>query len=98
MAIYGAIVDGPGFGWSIEGLPHTGIAGSHGNYETDSSPIKSDLNQYGSNERLILEQFHELYDMQPNAATANYNLEVLRTFRGIRFTESINKNPYFSKF
>lgn len=66
LAIYGSIVDGTGTGWSIGGVPHTGILGSHGvgairpstllsnitnaaciqNYDSDSSPIKSDLNQY----------------------------------------------------
>ncbi|KAK0833576.1 hypothetical protein LTR73_001338 [Friedmanniomyces endolithicus] len=95
LSTYGAVIDGSGTSWSISGGPHVGIGGSHGNYETDSSPLKSDLYQYGSNSKLILEQFHELYDMQPNAATANYNLDVLRTFRNQRFQESINKNPYF---
>ncbi|KXS99931.1 hypothetical protein AC578_903 [Pseudocercospora eumusae] len=89
LAIFGAVVDGDGQSWSIGGLPHTGILGSHNNYETDSSPIKSDLNQYGSNTKF-------LYNRQPNAATANYNLDVLRQFRKDRFTESINKNPYFA--
>ena len=37
----------------------------------------------------------QLYNMQPNAATANYNLEVLRAFRKNRFQESIDKNPKF---
>jgi len=58
LAVYGAVVDGTLTSWSIEGAPHTGIAGSHNNYETDSSPLKSDLNQYGSNERLIMSQFN----------------------------------------
>lgn len=48
LAVYGSIVDGNGQGWSIGGVPHTGILGAHGNYETDSSPLKSDLNQYVS--------------------------------------------------
>ena len=115
LAVYGAVVDGDGTSWSIEGVPHTvsfvqpfrhgfcmltranqGIAGSHNNYEADSSPLKSDLNQYGSNERLIMSQFYTLYNMQPNAATANYNLDVMRQFRQKRFQESISKNPYFS--
>lgn len=96
LAVFGALVDGDGSGWSIGGVPHTGILGSHGNYETDSSPLKSDLNQYGSNTRLIMSQFYNLYNRQPNAATANYNLEVLRAFRKDRFYESINKNPYFA--
>ena len=54
-AVYGAIVDGDGTSWSIGGAPHTGIGGSH----------------------------------------HNYNLEVMRTFRGERFQESVSKNPYF---
>jgi hypothetical protein len=37
----------------------------------------------------------QLYNMQPDAATANYNLEVLRDFRKKRFQESIDKNPKF---
>ncbi|KAF7192099.1 Dothistromin biosynthesis peroxidase dotB [Pseudocercospora fuligena] len=96
LAIFGAVVDGDGSSWSIGGLPHTGILGSHNNYETDSSPIKSDLNQYGSNTKFVMSQFMNLYNRQPNAATANYNLDVLRQFRKDRFTESINKNPYFA--
>lgn len=96
LAVYGAIVDGDGTSWSIAGAPHIGIGGSHGNYETDSSPIRGDLYQYGSNTKLQLSQFKTLYNMQPNAATANYNLDVLRAFRVKRFQESIDKNPYFS--
>lgn len=33
--------------------------------------------------------------MQPDAATANYDLGVLKSFRGARFNESVDKNPYF---
>lgn len=43
-----------------------------------------------------MKQFYELYNMQPNAATANYSLDVLRDFRHTRFQESISKNPYFA--
>ncbi|KAK4553340.1 hypothetical protein LTR86_009640 [Recurvomyces mirabilis] len=96
LATYGALVDGDGVSWSIAGSPHVGIGGSHGNYESDSSPIRGDLDQYGSNTKVIISQFKTLYDMQPDAATANYNLDVLRTFRGKRFQESIDKNPYFA--
>ena len=60
LAVYGAVVDGDGSSWSIGGQPHTGILGSHHNYEADSSPLKSDLNQYGSNGRLIMAQFQEV--------------------------------------
>nr|POE51617.1 aromatic peroxygenase [Quercus suber] len=60
LAVYGAIVDGDGTGWSIGGKPHTGIGGSHGNYETDSSPFKSDLYQYGSSGKLVISQFQNV--------------------------------------
>lgn len=96
LALYGALVDGNLLGWSINGGPHIGIGGSHNNYEADSSPLKSDLNQYGSNQKLIKDQFYSLYNRQPDAATANYNLEVLRDFRKERYYESIQKNPYYS--
>ena len=95
LAIYGAVLDGDGASWSIGGVPHTGISGSHHNYEADSSPFKSDLNQYGSNGEFVMSQFRRLYDMQPDAETANYNLEVFRTFRGQRLQDSISKNPFF---
>ncbi|KAK5112890.1 hypothetical protein LTR85_011117 [Meristemomyces frigidus] len=95
LAFFGAIVDGDGAGWSIDGGPHVGIGGSHNDYDSDSSPFMSDLNQYGSNKELVISQFKTFYDMQPDAATANYNLDVLTAFSGKRYTESINKNPYF---
>ncbi|KAF2173836.1 hypothetical protein M409DRAFT_62077 [Zasmidium cellare ATCC 36951] len=95
LAVYGAVVDGTLTQWSIAGTPHIGIGGSHGNYEADSSPLRADLRQYGSNTRLIMSQFQNLYNRQPNARTANYNLEVLRSFREHRFNESIAKNPVF---
>ena len=60
LATYGAVVDGTLTSWSINGKPHTGIGGSHGNYETDSSPLKADLYQYGSLEKLVLSQFTEV--------------------------------------
>ena len=60
LATYGAVVDGSLISWSINGKPHTGIGGSHGNYETDSSPLKADLYQYGSLEKLVLSQFTEV--------------------------------------
>ncbi|WPG98150.1 Hypothetical protein R9X50_00093600 [Acrodontium crateriforme] len=95
LSVYGAVFDGAAVGWSIGGGEHTGIGGSHNNYESDSSPTRADLNQYGSNINLILSQFKELYDMQPNAATANYNLDVLFDFRASRYHESVANNPNF---
>lgn len=68
LSIYGAIVDGDGQGWSIGGVPRTGISGSHNNYETDSSPLKSDLSQYGSNQRLVMSQFQTVCRYSPHAS------------------------------
>ncbi|KAI5370767.1 putative chloroperoxidase [Septoria linicola] len=95
LARYGAFVDGNGTHWSIGGTIRTGISGSHNNYETDSSPIRADLNQYGRNGELILSQFRNLYNRQ-SGPNANYNLEVLRDFRRDRYSESIQKNPFFA--
>ncbi len=40
----------------------------------------------------------QLLGLQPDADTANYNLEVLREFRATRFQESIEGNPkYYCK-
>lgn len=57
LAVYGAVVDGNLLSWSIGGKPHTGIGGSHGNYESDSSPLKADLDQYGNLYKLVLSQY-----------------------------------------
>lgn len=72
LATYGAVVDGTGTSWSIAGGSHVGIGGSHGNYETDSSPLKGDLYQYGSNSELILEQFNNV-----RSVSAKLNLRML---------------------
>ena len=95
LAVYGAIIDGDGTSWSIEGSPHVGISGSHHNYESDSSPFKPDLNQYGNNQKLVMSQFQTLYNMQPASSTANYNLAVFRDYSHKRFQDSVSKNPYF---
>lgn len=84
-----------GLSWQIGGVEHTGIAGSHHNYEDDSSPTRGDLNQYGSNVNLVMSQWSALYNLQRDAATANYNLDVLTTHREARFQESIDKNPFY---
>lgn len=60
LAVYGAVVDGNLLSWSIGGKPHTGIGGSHGNYETDSSPLKADLYQYGDMYKLVMSQWKEV--------------------------------------
>ena len=57
--------------------------------------MRGDLYQYGSNTDLVLSQFERFYDLQPDDATANYDIDVLNQFRAMRFQESIEKNPYF---
>ena len=37
----------------------------------------------------------QLFNMQPDASTANYNLDVLRDFRALRLQQSIAGNPKF---
>ncbi|KAG9239473.1 Chloroperoxidase [Amylocarpus encephaloides] len=107
LSIYGALIDGDGTKWSIGGpTPYVpgllgllgtpqGISGSHNKYEGDASPTRPDLYQYGNDYKVIVPQFKQLYDMQPNAATANYDLDVLTDFRASRFQQSIDNNPYF---
>lgn len=72
-----------------------GISGSHNKYESDASPTRPDLYQYKNDYKLILSQFEELFNMQPDASTANYDLNVLADFRASRFQESISNNPNF---
>lgn len=96
LAVYGALLDGDLTGWSIAGQEHTGISGSHGNYETDNSPAYADLDQYGKTNELVMSQFTDMFNLQPDASTANYNLQVLREFRGSRFQQSISENPYYT--
>ncbi len=42
-----------------------------------------------------MSQFEALYSLQPDASTANYNLDVLLQHRRNRFQQSIAENPYF---
>ncbi|KAF8849660.1 hypothetical protein BDZ45DRAFT_680345 [Acephala macrosclerotiorum] len=72
-----------------------GISGSHNKYETDTSPTRGDLYQYGNGYALQLSQFQTLFDLQPDPATANYNMEVLAKERKITFERSIAENPHF---
>jgi hypothetical protein len=72
-----------------------GISGSHNKYETDTSPTRGDLYQYGNDYQLQVSQFQTLFDLQPDASTANYNMEVLAKERKITFERSIAENPYF---
>ena len=59
LAVYGSLIDGNGYEWSIGGptpnvpaLPlisdPQGISGSHNKYESDASPTRGDLYEYGN--------------------------------------------------
>lgn len=109
LAVYGAVVSGDGTSWSIGGPPLStsgllppnllsppqGISNSHNKYETDASPTRGDLYQYGNDYLLRLDQFKALFAKQSDAATANYDIPVLTAFRAERFQQSISQNPYF---
>jgi len=106
LAVYGALIDGNLESWSIGGpnaavnslgllTPPQGISGSHNKYESDASPSRPDLYEYGNDYKVIVQQFQDMFDLQPNPATANYDLSVLTPFRAYRFNQSMNDNPYF---
>jgi hypothetical protein len=107
LAIYGAIFDGDLTQWSIGGpTPYVpglvgllgtpqGISGSHNKYEADVSPTRGDLYEYGNAYKVVISQFQQMFDLQKNPATANYDLSVLTPFRASRFQQSIQNNPYF---
>ncbi|KAL1304902.1 hypothetical protein AAFC00_003820 [Neodothiora populina] len=107
LSVYGAVADGDGTKWSIGGPTSevgalagllslgqpTGISGSHNKYESDVSPTRGDLYQYGNDYLLQVSQFQQLYDM--GAANDNYDLSLLTQFRANRFQQSKSDNPYF---
>lgn len=106
LTVLGGTVDGNGLVWSIGGpskaapplLPGLGtpqgISGSHNNYESDVSPGRGDLYQYGNDFTLQMSQYQELYDMA-QANGGNIDLPLLTDFRSKRFDQSIANNPYF---
>ena len=92
--------------WSIGGPPTgqvllpgqtqaRGLTGTHNRYETDSSPMRGDLYEYGNNYELQLKQFQEFYDYHKGETNPNYSFDDLANFRKARFSESIAQNPYF---
>jgi hypothetical protein len=102
LAVLGGTLDGNGISWSIGGpslaaIGGDGLIGSHNKYESDASPTRPDLYEYGNNYKIIMSQWQALYDMQKDVpdAQSNYNLQVLEDFRSKRFDESIANNPYF---
>lgn len=72
-----------------------GISNSHNKYETDTSPTRGDLYQYDNDYALQVSQFETLFNLQPDASTANYDISVLAQERALTFERSIAQNPYF---
>lgn len=108
LSTYGAVMDGDLTSWSIGGPPGgnllpgllsqpQGISGSHNKYETDGSPTRGDLYQYGNDFLVQLSQFKALYDKQSgvSSSAANYDLDLLNNFRAERIAQSKANNPYF---
>lgn len=111
LSTYGAVMDGDLLSWSIGGPPSSslvsplagligrpeGISGSHNKYESDASPTRGDLYQYGNDYEVVISQFQGLYALQANETeeTSNYDLDVLTNWRVTRFQQSIDENPYF---
>ncbi|RAL61490.1 hypothetical protein DID88_009419 [Monilinia fructigena] len=95
LVIYGLVMDGNPIslnpGWSAP----QGLIGSHNKYEGDTSPTRGDLFVYGNSWKLQIPQFQELFDLQPDAATANYDIRVMAQLRKITFERSVRTNPYF---
>lgn len=106
LAAYGAVFDGDLTSWSIGGPPSSsllssigllgtpqGISGSHNKYESDVSPTRPDLYEYGNDYKVIISQFEDLYSqpLGPNG----YDLTTLTAFRAKRFQQSISNNPNF---
>lgn len=101
LSVYGAVMDGDLTSWSIGGPPGSsltlgllsqpqGISGSHNKYETDGSPTRGDLYQYGNDYLVQLSQFKDLY-----GSADTYDLDVLNTFRAKRNAQSKANNPYY---
>lgn len=104
LAVLGAGLDGDGTSWSIGGTPGpgiggplsrfgNGISGSHNKYDTDASPTRGDLYQYGNNFKLVLSQWNELIEMTPSGIVT---LQDLTDFRSKRWDEQVANNPYVS--
>ncbi|KAJ4411675.1 hypothetical protein N0V82_008950 [Gnomoniopsis sp. IMI 355080] len=89
-SLVGSLVGGLG----LIGQPQ-GLTGSHNKYETDASPTRGDLYSTGNNHEVVVSQFETLFNMQTDAATANYDLSVLTDFRHQRRENSVATNPYF---
>ncbi|ETS73861.1 hypothetical protein PFICI_14807 [Pestalotiopsis fici W106-1] len=107
LTVYSAVMAGDLATVSIGGKPPSsallgvggllgqpqGLSNSHNRFESDVSPTRADLYITGDPVSLNMSQFETLYNMPqgPNG----YDLTVMHPFRGLRFQNSVNTNPYF---
>lgn len=106
LAVYGAVFDGDLTKWSIGGSPPEGLlssigllgkpgglSNSHNKYESDVSPTRGDLYEFGNAYKVQIDQFQQLYTSPqgPNG----YDLSTLSDFRAKRFQQSMDNNPDF---
>lgn len=103
LAVLGSGLDGDGTAWSIGGTPTVaqagvlgnqghGISGSHNKYESDASPTRPDLYEYGNDYMTRTQQFQQLINNSPGGQVT---LNSLTKFRAQRFSTQIAKNKYF---
>ncbi|KAI4593977.1 hypothetical protein KJ359_008765 [Pestalotiopsis sp. 9143b] len=107
LTVYSTIMAGDLATVSIGGVPPSsallgiggllgqpqGLGHSHNRFESDVSPTRADLYITGDPHSLNMSQFETLWNMPqgPNG----YDLTVMHPFRGLRFHDSVNTNPYF---
>ncbi|KAL8283769.1 hypothetical protein RQP46_005201 [Phenoliferia psychrophenolica] len=103
VALTWSIGKSPGASTLLPGIlsPPGGIDQSHNNYESDASVTRGDSYLYGGDVWTSqLSNFKALFALQPNAATADYNQDVIIQHRNFTLQNSIQKNPrfFFSPF
>ncbi|XP_018905244.2 uncharacterized protein [Bemisia tabaci] len=102
LAVYGAVVNGNLYSWSIGGPSKRvtlgslfsqpqGLSFSHNKFEGDASATRGDLYQYGDASKLQLSQFGDLYAM----TNESYDTGVMNAFLTKRLAQSKRENPYF---
>ncbi|CAE6446847.1 unnamed protein product, partial [Rhizoctonia solani] len=93
--------------WSIGGSPGglvlppllsapQGLSGSHNKYEGDASATRADayMNN-GDASSLNLTYFKQLYGLQPEGPSANFDYDVIIQHRARRRQASVSTNPHF---
>ncbi|KAF8183732.1 hypothetical protein K438DRAFT_1920130 [Mycena galopus ATCC 62051] len=76
------------------GSAPSGLSGTHNQFESDMSPARGDLYQFGNNYDVHNPFFQALFD-QPQSPGSNYDLSVLCRHSQTRFEQSVANNPYF---